>query len=308
MCQFSAKRVNHYDKADHSDVLFVASWRALQHFISLVFTDQTGRNLDLAGIPRRIISCVPSQTELLADLGLENQVAGITKFCVHPAAWRKQKTIIGGTKNLNLEKIANLSPDFILANKEENTQEQIEWLSARFPTYVSDVRNLHQAIDMIHDVGRITSKTDKSREIAQTITSLFQPAEPFERKHTACYLIWKNPWMTINHDTFIHDMLCRLGFINVFADRTDSRYPSVTDDELRETNTDIIFLSSEPFPFKALDAEELQRILPKSRIILLNGELLSWYGSRLCHFDWKFFDELRKQQSTDEKSIKDSKN
>ena len=250
----------------------------------------------MAGIPQRIISCVPSQTELLADLGLDNKVVGITKFCVHPPAWRKQKTMIGGTKNLNLEKIAALSPDFILANKEENDQGQIEWLAARFPTYVSDVRSLNQAIDMIHDVGKLTSSADKSVEITQVITSLFQPIEPIARAQTACYLIWKNPWMTINHDTFIHDMLCRQGFINAFADRTDSRYPIITDAELRKTNPEILFLSSEPFRFKAHHREELQQILPESRIHLLNGELLSWYGSRLCQFDRKFFDEIRKEQ------------
>jgi ABC-type Fe3+-hydroxamate transport system substrate-binding protein len=262
----------------------------------LIFADQTGRNLDVAGIPQRIISCVPSQTELLADLGLENQVVGITKFCVHPTAWRKKKTIIGGTKNLNIKKIASLSPDFILANKEENNQGQIEWLAARFPTYVSDVRNLTQAIEMIHDIGRLTSSTHKSSEIAQTITSLFQPKKSFERRQTVCYLIWKNPWMTINHDTFIHDMLCRQGFINVFADRIDARYPSLSETELQEANPEILFLSSEPFPFKPHHVVELQLLLPDTRIFLLNGELLSWYGSRLCHFDWEFFNEIRKQQ------------
>ena len=125
----------------------------------LVFTDQTGRSLDVASYPQKIISCVPSQTELLADLGMDNRVVGITKFCVHPTEWRKEKTIIGGTKNLNLEKIARLSPDFILANKEENDQSQIEWLASRFPTYVSDIRNLNEAIEMIQEVGRITSSS-----------------------------------------------------------------------------------------------------------------------------------------------------
>ena len=239
---------------------------------------------------------MPSQTELLADLGLESQVVGITKFCVHPSTWRKQKTIVGGTKNLNLEKIAGMTPDFILANKEENDQIQIEWLASRFPTYVSDVRNMNQALEMIQEVGIITSRRIESTQIVNFIESVFKSTESLERKPSACYLIWKNPWMTINHDTFIHDMLCRQGFTNVFADRHDSRYPIIHEAELREAHPEILFLSSEPYPFKALHTEELQQLLPGTRIYLLNGESLSWYGSRLCRFDRKFFDEIRKQQ------------
>jgi ABC-type Fe3+-hydroxamate transport system substrate-binding protein len=297
MCQFSPIQPMDYDRAANSDVLFVASCRSLQHFTTpLVFTDQTGRSLHVAQTPKRIVSCVPSQTELLADLGMDNRVVGITKFCVHPTEWRKEKTIIGGTKNLNLEKIARLTPDFILANKEENDQSQIEWLASRFPTYVSDIRNLNQAIEMIQEVGRITSCIDQSTRITGTIESIFQPIESSGRTPSACYLIWKNPWMTINHDTFIHDMLCRQGFTNVFADRHDSRYPIIDESELCEANPEILFLSSEPFPFNARHLNELQLLLPTTRIYLLNGELLSWYGSRLCHFEERLFDAIRKQQ------------
>ncbi len=262
----------------------------------MVFTDQTGRSLDVASYPQKIISCVPSQTELLADLGMDNRVVGITKFCVHPTEWRKEKTIIGGTKNLNLEKIDRLSPDFILANKEENDQSQIEWLASRFPTYVSDIRNLNQAIEMIQEVGRITSSLNQSTRIAENINSIFQPIESSGRTPSACYLIWKNPWMTVNHDTFIHDMLCRQGFTNAFADRHDSRYPIIDEAELCEANPEILFLSSEPYPFKAQHMEELQQLLPEARIYLLNGEFLSWYGSRLCRFPRQLFDDIRKQQ------------
>ena len=264
--------------------------------LPLVFTDQTGRSLNVASNPQRIVSCVPSQTELLSDLGLESQVVGITKFCVHPSNWRKQKTIVGGTKNLNLQKIAGIAPDFILANKEENDQTQIEWLASRFPTYVSDVRNMNQALEMIQEVGIITSRIVESTQIVNTIESVIKSTESLQRKPSACYLIWKSPWMTINHDTFIHDMLCRQGFRNVFADRHDSRYPIINEAELQGADPEILFLSSEPYPFNTLHMEELQQLLPRTRIYLINGESLSWYGSRLCRFDQKFFDEIRKQQ------------
>jgi len=268
----------------------------------LLFTDQTGRSLELGSPPKRIVSCVPSQSELLSDLGLENEVVGITKFCVHPARWRKQKTIIGGTKNLDLEKIARLSPDFILSNKEENLQSQIEWLAARFTTYVSDVRNLPQAMDMMRAVGEITSTVETSKRMVAEIESFFQSNKREEREISACYLIWRNPWMTINNDTFIHDMLARVGFKNVFGDRKESRYPIISDTELMEANPEILFLSSEPFPFGAKHVKEIQQLLPKTKIYLIDGKALSWYGSGLCRFDGAFFENLRKQQCYDEKT------
>jgi ABC-type Fe3+-hydroxamate transport system substrate-binding protein len=227
---------------------------------------------------------------------------------VHPAHWRKQKVKIGGTKNLNLEKIAALAPDFILANKEENEQTQIEWLSSRFPTYVSDVRDLPQALDMISAVGQITSKIEASHRITETIDTLFHSIAIQEPVIPACYLIWRNPWMTINKDTFIHDMLTRLGFKNVFGDRKDSRYPIVTNAELTEAKPEILFLSSEPFPFAENHLKEIQQLFPTTQVYLINGEMLSWYGSGLCRFDRVFFDELRKQQCPDEKTYFNSKN
>jgi ABC-type Fe3+-hydroxamate transport system substrate-binding protein len=295
MCQFWQGKKLHADKYGRSDELFVAS--CLQYnFQLVVFTDQTGRSLELSAHPRRIISCVPSQTELLWDLGLEKEVIGITKFCVHPAHWRKQKVNIGGTKKLHLEKIVALAPDFILANKEENEQAQIEWLSSRFPTYISDVRDLTQAVNMIITVGEITSKIEKALQFSRTIDTMFHSSGRQETSVSACYLIWRAPWMTINKDTFIHDMLNRLGFKNVFGDRKESRYPTITDSELIEANPQILFLSSEPFPFAECHLKELQGLLPKTRLQLINGEILSWYGSRLCRFDRAYFDDLRKQQ------------
>jgi ABC-type Fe3+-hydroxamate transport system substrate-binding protein len=273
----------------------------------VVFIDQIGQKLELSDYPKKIISCVPSQSELLWDLGLEKEVIGITKFCVHPAHWRKQKVNIGGTKKLNLEKIAALAPDFILANKEENEQTQIEWLSARFPTYVSDVRALPQALEMISAVGHITSKIEASHRITETIDTLFHSIAIQEPVIPACYLIWRKPWMTINKDTFIHDMLTRVGFKNVFGDRKDSRYPIVTDAELTEAKPEILFLSSEPFPFGANHLKEIQQLFPTTQVYLINGEMLSWYGSGLCRFDRGFFDDLRKQQCHDEKTYFNSK-
>ncbi len=114
-----------------------------------IFTDQTGREVSIPSHPQRIISLVPSQTELLFDLGLEEQVAGITKFCVHPEKWFRSKTRIGGTKNIKSALIHQLQPDLIIANKEENVKEQVEELAAHYPVWVSDIHDLQSALDMI---------------------------------------------------------------------------------------------------------------------------------------------------------------
>ena len=101
----------------------------------MIFTDQIGHSFELKTSPKRIISVVPSQTELLFDLALNDKVIGITKFCIHPKEWFRNKVRVGGTKNLNLAKIAALKPDLIIANKEENTQSEIEELQKHYKHY-----------------------------------------------------------------------------------------------------------------------------------------------------------------------------
>lgn len=255
-------------------------------------TDQTGRNIAISEQPGRIVSCVPSQTELLFDLGLTESIAGVTKFCVHPSAARRSKVIVGGTKNLHLEKIAALNPDFILANKEENEQSSIEWLANRFPTYVSDVRTLNHALDMIKDVGDITGQPKQAQELTDSISLLFRNLTSQQTNASVAYIIWKNPWMTINQDTFIHDMLNQIGLTNVFADRMDSRYPNITLDDLKETKPNFVFLSSEPYPFKNSDVTQLKAQLPLSNVVAVDGEMFSWYGSRLSRFNSDFMTNL----------------
>jgi ABC-type Fe3+-hydroxamate transport system substrate-binding protein len=256
--------------------------------MQLQITDQTAQPIYSSEPPRRIISCVPSQTELLFDLGLEDAIVGITKFCVHPAMAKLTKTIVGGTKNLHLEKIAALEPDFILANKEENDRDSIEWLASRFPTYVSDVKTLDDALNMILDVGKITNTCERAIELSDAIMARFRGIAKPPVRFTAAYIIWQDPWMTVNHDTFIHDILNRLGFNNVFAQRSESRYPIITATDLEEANPDYVFLSSEPYPFAERHVGEIQMQFPRACIILVDGEMFSWYGSRLLLFNTSF--------------------
>lgn len=242
------------------------------------YTDQTGRSISLNKVPERIISIVPSQTELLADLGLDKEVIGITKFCVHPAAWHRSKTRVGGTKNLNTGLIHELSPDLIIANKEENTREQIEELAMQFPVWISDVNDLPTACNMIEQVGIITGKESSAITLINRIRQGFGSITNNAVGSTV-YLIWKDPYMTVGGDTFIHAMLESAGFKNAFADK--KRYPAITLEEIELLTPSLVFLSSEPYPFREKHIAELQSRLPKTRIELVDGEIFSWYGSRM---------------------------
>ena len=244
-----------------------------------IFIDQTGQQISLTKIPKRIISLVPSQTELLFDLGLNDEVIGITKFCVHPAAWFKTKTRIGGTKQLNMELIKQLLPDLIIANKEENVKEQIEELQKHVPVWVSDINNLEDAYEMMAQVGLLTGKNDSANNIVSQIKNNFATLLTNNYRLPAAYLIWQNPYMTIGGDTFINSMLEAAGFNNIFADK--KRYPEITIEVLNAAGCNLLFLSSEPFPFQQKHIDELQQQLPQTKIVLVDGELFSWYGSRM---------------------------
>ena len=231
-----------------------------------------------------MVSLVPSQTELLFDLGVGARVVGVTKFCIHPAAARQGATVIGGTKNFDLAKIEALRPDLIIGNKEENYREGIEALAAKFPVYVSDVADLPQALEMIRAVGQLVGAEAQAEKLALEIRQPFdglanaRPPGPPER---VAYLIWRKPWMAVGYGTFIADMLARAGFDNVFGHL--ARYPEISAAQLAAAAPQRILLSSEPYPFRAKHFAEIQEICPQARVEVVDGELFSWYGSRLRH-------------------------
>jgi ABC-type Fe3+-hydroxamate transport system substrate-binding protein len=244
--------------------------------------------------PCRIISLVPSQTELLFDLGLDDEVVGITKFCIHPKKWFTEKCRIGGTKDLRIKKIIALDPDLIIANKEENVKEQVDALAIHLPVFVSDVNNYVEALQMIKTVGRLTEKTIEADYIVDAIETGFTLSASFENLTIpAAYFIWKDPWMAAGGDTFISSMMQKAGFENVFKEIT--RYPFFDPENFPVTIPEVIFLSSEPYPFKEKHKQHLQKIFPRSKIILVDGEIFSWYGSRLMKapdYFKKLHDEL----------------
>jgi ABC-type Fe3+-hydroxamate transport system substrate-binding protein len=252
--------------------------------------DQLKRKIQLQKTPKRIISLVPSQTELLVDLGLSEFIVGITKFCIHPENLRKEKTVVGGTKNIKIKKIKALQPDIILCNKEENSLQIIESLEGIAPIHISAIYTLKDCYELIEMYGEIFSVSDKANQLIEAIENerkAFKKTKIAPKK--VAYFIWKNPWMVAASNTFIDVMLGEAGFINVFKD--EKRYPEIALNNLKLNEADLIMLSSEPFPFKETHIEELRVQFLGKKITLVDGELFSWYGSRLFK-SYHYFKQL----------------
>jgi len=241
-------------------------------------TDQMGYLVQVPQNPTRIISLVPSQTELLFELGLGDKVVGLTKFCTRPEAGVKGKTFVGGTKKFNLEIIQGLHPDLIIGNKEENYREGIDALKQHYPVWMSDINTLADARDMIIKIGDITGTQEKAKNLSHTIAARFRNLPASATINTA-YFIWKNPYMAVGAHTFIHEIMRQAGFSNVFAHL--NRYPVISSELLQSINPQLILLSSEPYPFREKHQQEFKSLCPQATVLLVDGELFSWYGSRL---------------------------
>ncbi len=266
--------------------------------------DQTGYIIDETKKYKRIVSLVPSQTELLADFELDQEVVGITKFCVHPENWLKHKTRIGGTKKFNFDVIESLAPDLIIANKEENYKEGVEKLRAQYPVYTSDIKNLSDSYQMISDLGKLCNREDRSKEIINQIEKGFgkiRQQSTGQNQGKVAYLIWNNPLMVAGGDNFIHDMLEKCGYTNAFGHLM--RYPEIDWTQLEEANCDFILLSSEPFPFKEKDVVFFQDKIKKSVVEKVDGEFFSWYGSRLIDASGYFMELIHKLAKLKWKSV-----
>lgn len=253
------------------------------------YIDQMNQTIRLESTPRRIVSLVPSQTELLHYLGLEDEVVGITKFCIHPKEWFESKARLGGTKAVNLEKTLVLNPDLIIGNKEENAKEDIDQLKSIAPVWMSDIYDLSDAILMLRELGVILDKSNLTDPLIEEILSEFEKLNDFAKNQslngkTALYFIWNEPGFVAGKNTFIDSMLTQCGLKNATR---EARYPEVP----LAIQPDFVFLSSEPFPFKKKHIESFQKRYPNSKIVLVDGEMFSWYGSRLKDAP-KYFQEL----------------
>ena len=243
--------------------------------------DQTGRKLSIAHHPKTIVSLVPSVTELLFDLDMGNKIAGLTDYCIHPADGVATKIKIGGPKNIEIAEILSLNPDLIIASKEENVKEQVEKLMGKCNVYVSDVKNINHALKLIADIGLLSGREHKAEiMISQIEAGIKNLSNGIKKKKRAVYLIWNNPLLTINSDTFINDMLRLAGFENVFSNKS-KRYPEISRREIQTQDPDYILLSTEPYPFLNEHVIQFGKEFPNSKILLVDGEMFSWYGSHL---------------------------
>lgn len=249
-----------------------------------VYKDQLLNTVKLEDCPKRVVSLVPSQTELLSYLGLDNHIVGITKFCIHPNHLLKSKDKVGGTKKLNFDIIDQLNPDLIIGNKEENEKSDIEYLMKKYPVWMSDIYNIEDNYNMILSLGEIFNVGDRAKTLVDEIKSSFKELErnlPDSKNKSVAYLIWKEPMMAAGSDTFINEMIKLAGFKNIFS--SQKRYPILNIVDLQVNCPDYIFLSSEPYPFSDKHIQYFDEHCPNSKTILVDGELFSWYGSRVLH-------------------------
>ncbi len=256
------------------------------------FTDQLGKKIVLQNIPQRVISIVPSQTELLFDVGLSDKIIGRTKFCIHPKPLIDKVQKVGGTKNLTIDLIQSLQPNLIIANKEENVKEQIEALEKICPVWISDITTIDEALQMMRSIGEIFEVQKNIAQLIETIENNFAQLQSFE-KQKVIYLIWQEPMMTIGGDTFIHQLLSKAGLVNVFSHQ--NRYPEITDEQIIASDAALILLSSEPYPFTEKHKTAFENKFPNKKIVLVDGEMFSWYGSRM-KLAANYFLQLRKNR------------
>lgn len=251
------------------------------------YRDHMGNDVALVAYPLRIISLVPSLTELLFDLGLHKNVIGVTSYCEVPAEKAKDVHRVGGVKNLDCQKILTLSPDLIIGSKEENSAEDINLLQKKFPAWICDVQNLEDVISLIKIVGRMTDREKQAENLINEVNLGFGNLPVYIPMKVA-YLIWKEPWMVAASGTFINSMLTRCGFENAFAEF--QRYPVVDLNDLEAC--EVILLSSEPYPFHQQDVEAMQQWFPQKKVALVDGKKFSWYGSHIRHSPG-YFTQLR---------------
>lgn len=251
-------------------------------FMKKTYIDQLSNRITLGFPPKKIVSLVPSQTELLFDLGLDTEIIGITKFCIHPEDKVQSKFKVGGTKKLNIEMIRSLNPDLVIGNKEENTREEIELLQEEFPVWMSDIANLDDALDMITRIGEMVDRAPEAAYLVHLITAGFNDLQLLAALRRidskVLYMIWKRPFMAAGRDTFIDDVLRKIGLNNVVS---ESRYPILEAETVTDLKPQLVLLSSEPYPFAEKHIADFSLLAPGATVKIVDGEMFSWYGSRL---------------------------
>lgn len=249
---------------------------------SIEVHDQMHQLVILTKQPLRIVSLVPSLTELLVDgFQLRSSIVGVTEYCVHPTGIRETVATIGGPKNIRTKQIEALNPDIVIASKEENVREQIEELRKEVPVFVADVVDIPSALEAISLLGKLLGVSQEASLLVDNIQNVFASYKTVRRDLSVAYLIWQDPFMTVSKGTFIHEMLSLAGFRNAFANRAQ-RYPQIELGDLTAQQPNLVLLASEPYNFSVEDQKSLQKQLPGSKVVPVDGEMFSWYGNRMA--------------------------
>lgn len=258
--------------------------------------DDLGREISFNFPPKRIVSLVPSQTELLFDLGLDEEIVGLTKFCVHPIEKFATRAKVGGTKKIDIKAIIDLQPDLVIGNCEENLKTEIEELDKHFPVYISNVVDVATAMNSITNIGNLVNRAPEAAYLNHLILTGFSDLSVLAQQKgiakRVAYIIWRQPYMAAGNGTFINDILQHIGLVNVVR---EERYPEIDGQELDHLQPDVIMLSSEPFPFAQKHMAEVQHYVPNAQIMLVDGEMFSWFGSRMVKavgYLYQLLDEL----------------
>jgi ABC-type Fe3+-hydroxamate transport system substrate-binding protein len=243
--------------------------------------DHLDRPVRVVQSPRRVISLVPSQSELLYDLGIKP--IGVTKFCIHPASLRTEGIIVGGTKRIHTKLILDLKPDLVIGNKEENVEEQIAAIWDRVPVWISNVQTTDDSVRLIEDLGALFGLAEVAQDLKKRLAVRFDEVRGIGGGKRVLYLIWSRPWMGAGTGTYIDSMLSMAGWVNVLAEAAIGRYPELNASMIKMLKPEVILLSSEPYPFKESDIALFKKEFPECDVQLADGEFYSWYGTRLIH-------------------------
>jgi ABC-type Fe3+-hydroxamate transport system substrate-binding protein len=251
--------------------------------------DASGEPFASAGPPRRIVSLIPSTTELLCDLGLAERLVGVTAYCVEPQEIVRTKVRIGGEKDPDLEKIRALGPDLVIANIEENVRAHVDTLRGwGIPVWVTYPRTVAESLRMIRDLGALTGTGARAEAMAAALESEVSAARAARSGPPVrvFYAIWRNPYMTVSGDTYISDALATCGAANVFAG-APARYPAVALEEVAARRPEVILLPDEPFRFRRAHVGDFAPwpdvpAVRDGRVHLVGGKPFSWHGRRLA--------------------------
>ncbi len=237
--------------------------------------DDLGREVLIPKQPRRIISLCPSVTYSLIKLGCRNQLAGRTKYCIHPKADVAGIPVIGPVQGFSMDAVHALNPDLILAVKEENAKDEVLKLSELYPVFVFDVKDVRQNAAHLLKLGLLCGREEEAAEIVRSFPRKAMPKKSLQ----SLYLIWKDPWMGVGTKSYTGSVLSFFG-LPQYSHFTEA-YPKLSGQDFR--GADLIMLSSEPFPFQEHHRKELQALYPDKKIILVEGEMFCWFGASFAN-------------------------